>query len=56
MTTAALDPASSAGTATQSIPAYTSEIRGESDFDRVSSLLLAVILGAFLLLGWLTLM
>jgi hypothetical protein len=56
MTTAALDPASNAGTATKSFPGYTSEIRGESDFDRVSSLLLAVILGAFLLLGWLTLM
>jgi hypothetical protein len=31
-------------------------VRGESDFDRVSSLLLAVILGAVLAFGWLALM
>src|SRR5579864_4780652 len=28
-------------------------VRGESDFDRVSSMLLAVILGAGLIFGWL---
>jgi hypothetical protein len=56
MTTAALDPTRTPTTDPKATPSYTSEIRGESDFDRVSSLLLAVILGAFLLLGWLTLM
>jgi hypothetical protein len=56
MTTAALDPTSTSKTDPKTAPTFSSEIRGESDFDRVSSLLLAVILGALLLLGWLTLM
>jgi hypothetical protein len=36
-------------------PAESAAVRGESDYDRVTSMLLSVILGAALILGWLML-
>jgi hypothetical protein len=56
MTSALVDPVTTSSTPPEPQPSYGSEIRGESDFDRVSSLLLAVILGAAMLLGLLALM